>query len=167
MDEFIIDRMKALDAKLDAIGYAGSRRFRGPVLTILIDPPDDQAQAIIDAHNWTDAGELTDNRAAAVELAGGGSDPLAIGTRAMTAFAATRDNDQAEAFAALLDLLNVTPAALAERIALRRQTTPATPGAPTPDGVVFSATRRLGESTVRASVVGYIAAGAGDPVGGG
>jgi hypothetical protein len=75
--------------------------------------------------------------------------------------------DGAEAFAALLDLLGVTPQQLEARIALRRETTPPTPGAPDPAGVVMSATTRFGGGIVLASIAGYISAGAGDPIGGG
>lgn len=51
----VIRRLKALDAKLDAIGYTGGRTLdrSGPTPTIILATPHAAAQAIIDAHDWT------------------------------------------------------------------------------------------------------------------
>lgn len=157
-------RLAALNARLDAAGYTGDRTlvWEGP--TLLISPPDATAQAIIDAHDWTEAGDLADQRTAAIETAITSRDAQAIGTRSLASVSATRDNDQAEAFAALLDLVGVTASQLTDRIAKRRQTTPPPSGAPDPAGVVALATNRLNGETVFSTFAAYIAAGVGDPI---
>lgn len=68
----VIRRLKALDEKIDATGYTGGRTLdrSGPTPTVVLVTPHAAAQAVIDAHDWSEtddpAAQLKGQAAAAV-----------------------------------------------------------------------------------------------------